>query len=202
MKVWKNWRDGRCVYLRPYLGSVLSFSKRRRENIYNVSCWRSFLSPISRCHLFGTIICASVFSPCLPILPPSPWFFLFTLLLPFLHPTPPTPLHPSSPLLSIPLSSLLPLILTPLLLSSLLSPSPFFLSPSPSPKATESELGDVDLSGLPEAAVDSEEEEEEDEDIEQASAALLGRDLVRECLEKDPADRTDDDIGNAHFFTD
>ncbi|XP_062309147.1 rap guanine nucleotide exchange factor 6 isoform X1 [Osmerus eperlanus] len=61
-------------------------------------------------------------------------------------------------------------------------------------QATESELGDVDLSGLPEAAVDSEEEEEEDEDIEQASAALLGRDLVRECLEKDPADRTDDDI--------
>ncbi|KAJ4929513.1 hypothetical protein JOQ06_018537 [Pogonophryne albipinna] len=42
-------------------------------------------------------------------------------------------------------------------------------------QATESELGDVDLSGLPEAAVDS-------------------RDLVRECLEKEPADRNDDDI--------
>uniref|UniRef100_A0A8C7YVT7 Rap guanine nucleotide exchange factor (GEF) 6 n=1 Tax=Oryzias sinensis TaxID=183150 RepID=A0A8C7YVT7_9TELE len=61
-------------------------------------------------------------------------------------------------------------------------------------QATESELGDVDLSGLPEAAVDSEEEEEEDEDLERASDALLGRDVVRECLEKDPADRHDDDI--------
>lgn len=53
----------------------------------------------------------------------------------------------------------------------------------------------MDLSGLPEAAVDSEEEEEEDEDLERASDALLGRDLVRECLEKEPADRNDDDIG-------
>ncbi|XP_031730064.1 rap guanine nucleotide exchange factor 6 isoform X2 [Anarrhichthys ocellatus] len=61
-------------------------------------------------------------------------------------------------------------------------------------EATESDLGDVDLSGLPEAAVDSEEEEEEDEDLERASDTLLGRDLVRECLEKDPADRNDDDI--------
>ncbi|XP_037544188.1 rap guanine nucleotide exchange factor 6 [Nematolebias whitei] len=61
-------------------------------------------------------------------------------------------------------------------------------------QATESELGDVDLSGLPETAVDSEEEEEEDEDLERASDTLLGRDLVRECLEKDPADRNDDDI--------
>ncbi|KAG7281199.1 hypothetical protein CRUP_022864 [Coryphaenoides rupestris] len=62
-------------------------------------------------------------------------------------------------------------------------------------QATESELGDVDLSGLPEAAVDSEEEEEEeDEDLERTSDALLGRDLVRECLEKEPADRNDDDI--------
>lgn len=53
----------------------------------------------------------------------------------------------------------------------------------------------MDLSGLPEAAVDSEEEEEEDEDLERASDTLLGRDLVRECLEKEPADRNDDDIG-------
>ncbi|XP_042567231.1 rap guanine nucleotide exchange factor 6-like isoform X7 [Cyprinus carpio] len=60
-------------------------------------------------------------------------------------------------------------------------------------QATESEMGDVDLSGLPEAPVDSE-EEEEDEDIERSSEALLGRDLVRECLEKDAVDRTDDDI--------
>ncbi|KAM9728132.1 rap guanine nucleotide exchange factor 6 isoform 10-T11 [Menidia menidia] len=61
-------------------------------------------------------------------------------------------------------------------------------------QATESDLGDVDLSGLPETAVDSEEEEEEDEDLERASDTLLSRDLVRECLEKDPADRNDDDI--------
>ncbi|XP_057676187.1 rap guanine nucleotide exchange factor 6 isoform X6 [Corythoichthys intestinalis] len=61
-------------------------------------------------------------------------------------------------------------------------------------QATESELGDVDLSGLAEAAVDSEEEEEDEEDLERASDALLGRDLVRECLEKDPADRNDDDV--------
>ena len=69
-------------------------------------------------------------------------------------------------------------------------------------QATESDLGDVDLSGLPETAVDSEEEEEEDEDLERASDALLSRDLVRECLEKDPADRNDDDIGqsNPHVF--
>lgn len=45
--------------------------------------------------------------------------------------------------------------------------------------------------------MDSEEEEEEDEDLERASDALLGRDLVRECLEKDPADRNDDDIGQS-----
>lgn len=64
-------------------------------------------------------------------------------------------------------------------------------------QATESDLGDVDLTGLAEAAVDSEEEEEEDEDLERASDALLSRDLVRECLEKDPADRNDDDIGQS-----
>ncbi|XP_014053476.1 rap guanine nucleotide exchange factor 2 isoform X8 [Salmo salar] len=62
-------------------------------------------------------------------------------------------------------------------------------------QATENEMGDVDLSGLPEAAVDSEEEEEEeDEDLERTSDTLIGRDLVRECLEKDPVDRNDDDI--------
>uniref|UniRef100_A0A3B4DXL0 Rap guanine nucleotide exchange factor (GEF) 6 n=1 Tax=Pygocentrus nattereri TaxID=42514 RepID=A0A3B4DXL0_PYGNA len=55
-------------------------------------------------------------------------------------------------------------------------------------------MGDMDLSGLPEAPVDSEDEEEEDEDIERASDPLLGRDLVRECLEKEPVDRNDDDI--------
>nr|XP_033782847.1 rap guanine nucleotide exchange factor 6 isoform X2 [Geotrypetes seraphini] len=61
-------------------------------------------------------------------------------------------------------------------------------------QATESEMGDVDLTGLPEAPVDSEDEEEEDEEIDRTSEPLLGRDIVRECLEKDPADRMDDDI--------
>uniref|UniRef100_A0A8C3IMK3 Rap guanine nucleotide exchange factor 6 n=1 Tax=Chrysemys picta bellii TaxID=8478 RepID=A0A8C3IMK3_CHRPI len=60
--------------------------------------------------------------------------------------------------------------------------------------ATESDMGDVDLTGLPEAPVDSEDEEEEDEDIDRTSDPLLGRDVVRECLEKEPADKTDDDI--------
>ncbi|XP_029473184.1 rap guanine nucleotide exchange factor 2 isoform X4 [Rhinatrema bivittatum] len=60
-------------------------------------------------------------------------------------------------------------------------------------KATESEAGDMDLSGLPETAVDSEDDDDE-EDIERASDPLMSRDIVRDCLEKDPIDRTDDDI--------
>ncbi|KAI1883668.1 hypothetical protein AGOR_G00233930 [Albula goreensis] len=60
-------------------------------------------------------------------------------------------------------------------------------------QATESEPGDMDLSGLPETAVDSEEDDDE-EDIERASDPLMSRDIVRDCLEKDPVDRTDDDI--------
>ncbi|KAM9414291.1 rap guanine nucleotide exchange factor 2 isoform 31-T31 [Salvelinus alpinus] len=59
--------------------------------------------------------------------------------------------------------------------------------------ATENEPGDMDLSGLPETAVDSEEDDDE-EDIERASDPLMSRDVVRDCLEKDPMDRTDDDI--------
>ncbi|KAL6078873.1 hypothetical protein STEG23_028110, partial [Scotinomys teguina] len=59
--------------------------------------------------------------------------------------------------------------------------------------ATESEAGDMDLSGLPETAVDSEDDDDE-EDIERASDPLMSRDIVRDCLEKDPIDRTDDDI--------
>ncbi|KAF6732838.1 Rap guanine nucleotide exchange factor 2 [Oryzias melastigma] len=59
--------------------------------------------------------------------------------------------------------------------------------------ATENEPGDMDLSGLPETAVDSEEDDDE-EDIERASDPLMSRDIVRDCLEKDPIDRTDDDI--------
>uniref|UniRef100_A0A667ZIJ1 Rap guanine nucleotide exchange factor 2 n=1 Tax=Myripristis murdjan TaxID=586833 RepID=A0A667ZIJ1_9TELE len=57
----------------------------------------------------------------------------------------------------------------------------------------ENEPGDMDLSGLPETAVDSEEDDDE-EDIERASDPLMSRDIVRDCLEKDPMDRTDDDI--------
>nr|XP_004666644.1 rap guanine nucleotide exchange factor 6 isoform X4 [Jaculus jaculus] len=60
-------------------------------------------------------------------------------------------------------------------------------------QATESEVGDVDLTRLPEGPVDSEEEEEEEEEIDRTDP-LQGRDLVRECLEKEPADKTDDDI--------
>ncbi|XP_039606252.1 rap guanine nucleotide exchange factor 2 isoform X1 [Polypterus senegalus] len=60
-------------------------------------------------------------------------------------------------------------------------------------QATESEAGDMDLSGLPETAVDSEEDDDE-EDIERASDPLMSRDIVRDCLEKDPMDRADDDI--------
>ncbi|XP_062249280.1 rap guanine nucleotide exchange factor 2 isoform X12 [Platichthys flesus] len=59
--------------------------------------------------------------------------------------------------------------------------------------ATENEPCDMDLSGLPETAVDSEEDDDE-EDIERASDPLMSRDIVRDCLEKDPMDRTDDDI--------
>ncbi|CAB1325615.1 unnamed protein product [Coregonus sp. 'balchen'] len=60
-------------------------------------------------------------------------------------------------------------------------------------QATENEPGDMDLSGLPETNVDSEEDDDE-EDIERASDPLMSRDIVRDCLEKDPMDRTDDDI--------
>uniref|UniRef100_A0A8C9TDV7 Rap guanine nucleotide exchange factor 2 n=1 Tax=Scleropages formosus TaxID=113540 RepID=A0A8C9TDV7_SCLFO len=60
-------------------------------------------------------------------------------------------------------------------------------------QATENEAGDMDLSGLPETAVDSEEDDDE-EDIERSSDPLMSRDIVRDCLEKDPMDRTDDDI--------
>ncbi|XP_056623536.1 rap guanine nucleotide exchange factor 2 isoform X2 [Triplophysa dalaica] len=59
-------------------------------------------------------------------------------------------------------------------------------------QATESECGDMDLSGLPETAVDS--DEDDDEDVGRGTDPLMSRDIVRDCLEKDPMDRTDDDI--------
>lgn len=49
---------------------------------------------------------------------------------------------------------------------------------------------DVDLSGLMESNVDSDEEEELVDSMEN----LMVRDTVRECLEKEPRDRTDADI--------
>ncbi|KAJ3587197.1 hypothetical protein NHX12_010795, partial [Muraenolepis orangiensis] len=60
-------------------------------------------------------------------------------------------------------------------------------------QATEGDPGDMDLSGLPETAVDSEEDDDEEE-LERSSDPLMSRDVVRDCLEKDPMDRTDDDI--------
>ncbi|XP_046698859.1 rap guanine nucleotide exchange factor 2 isoform X3 [Silurus meridionalis] len=60
-------------------------------------------------------------------------------------------------------------------------------------QATESDCGDVDLSGLPETAVDSE-DDDDDEEVGRSSDPLMSRDIVRDCLEKDPVDRTDDDI--------
>ncbi|XP_063969691.1 rap guanine nucleotide exchange factor 2-like isoform X3 [Lytechinus pictus] len=47
---------------------------------------------------------------------------------------------------------------------------------------------DLDLSGLVESTVDSDEEESSE------SGSLLVRDLVRDCLEKDPMHRTEDEI--------
>lgn len=43
--------------------------------------------------------------------------------------------------------------------------------------------------------MDSDDEYEEDEDLEHASDTLFGPDVVRECLEKAPSERNDDDIG-------
>ncbi|TSO98561.1 Rap guanine nucleotide exchange factor 2 [Bagarius yarrelli] len=60
-------------------------------------------------------------------------------------------------------------------------------------QATESDCGDVDLSGLPETAVDSD-EDDDDEEVGRSADPLMSRDIVRDCLEKDPVDRTDDDI--------
>ncbi|OWR43078.1 rap guanine nucleotide exchange factor 2 [Danaus plexippus] len=56
---------------------------------------------------------------------------------------------------------------------------------------------EVDLSGLLESIVDSEEEE----DLEESMDSLTVRDAVRECLEKDPSERTDEDIEILLEFT-
>ncbi|XP_076365591.1 rap guanine nucleotide exchange factor 2-like isoform X4 [Tachypleus tridentatus] len=59
-------------------------------------------------------------------------------------------------------------------------------------QSVQSSLEDqeVDLSGLTESAVDSDDEEDLAELIENLSV----RDTVRECLERDPSERTEDDI--------
>ncbi|CAL4156065.1 unnamed protein product, partial [Meganyctiphanes norvegica] len=58
------------------------------------------------------------------------------------------------------------------------------------------EPDEPDLSGLTESAVDSDEE-----DLAESIESLAVRDAVRECLEKDPSERTDDDIEILLEFT-
>ena len=48
---------------------------------------------------------------------------------------------------------------------------------------------DIDLNGLVESFVDS-----DDEDLESLGSSLVYRDSVRECLEKEPSDRSEDDV--------
>lgn len=55
---------------------------------------------------------------------------------------------------------------------------------------------EVDLSGLVESVVDSDEE-----DLVEGMDSLMVRDTVRECLEKDPSDRTEEDIEILLEFT-
>ncbi|XP_026686293.1 rap guanine nucleotide exchange factor 2-like, partial [Diaphorina citri] len=58
------------------------------------------------------------------------------------------------------------------------------------------EADEVDLSGLIESVVDSDEE-----DLGESNDSLIVKDRVRECLEKDPSERTDDDIEQLLDFT-
>ena len=59
------------------------------------------------------------------------------------------------------------------------------------------EVEEVDLTGLMESVVDSDEEE----DLSESMGNLTVRDAVRDCLEKDPSDRTEDDIEILLEFT-
>ncbi|XP_043271613.1 rap guanine nucleotide exchange factor 2-like isoform X3 [Venturia canescens] len=61
----------------------------------------------------------------------------------------------------------------------------------------DADADEVDLSGLVESIVDSDEEE----DLAESMDSLNVRDTVRECLEKDPAERTEDDIEILLEFT-
>ncbi|XP_073989793.1 rap guanine nucleotide exchange factor 2-like isoform X3 [Rhodnius prolixus] len=58
------------------------------------------------------------------------------------------------------------------------------------------EAEEVDLSGLVESIVDSDEE-----DLAESSDSLTVRDTVRDCLEKDPTDRSEEDIEILLEFT-
>ncbi|KAH8238011.1 hypothetical protein KR032_010880 [Drosophila birchii] len=58
------------------------------------------------------------------------------------------------------------------------------------------EAEDIDLSGLVESTVDSDEE-----DLAESMDSLTVRDAVRECLEKDPAERTEQDVEVLLDFT-
>ncbi|XP_069680663.1 rap guanine nucleotide exchange factor 2 isoform X4 [Periplaneta americana] len=56
---------------------------------------------------------------------------------------------------------------------------------------------EIDLSGLMESIVDSDEEE----DFTESMDSLTVRDTIRECLEKDPSERTEDDVEALLEFT-
>lgn len=58
------------------------------------------------------------------------------------------------------------------------------------------EADEVDLSGLVESIVDSDED-----DLADSSESLTVRDTVRECLEKDPSERAEDDVEVLLEFT-
>ncbi|XP_033643889.1 rap guanine nucleotide exchange factor 6-like isoform X2 [Asterias rubens] len=57
-------------------------------------------------------------------------------------------------------------------------------------QGSNSENPDLDLTGLVESTVDSDDEDT----VSESASTLVVRDLVRDCLEKDPMDRTEDDI--------
>lgn len=63
-------------------------------------------------------------------------------------------------------------------------------------QSIQSGTEEVDLSGLHESVVDSDEE-----DLAESIDSLTLRDTVRDCLEKDPADRTEEDIEIILEFT-
>jgi Rap guanine nucleotide exchange factor 2 len=69
------------------------------------------------------------------------------------------------------------------------------------PSSVNEVENEVDLSGLMESVVDSDEEEFEEEFHDLTETSLIVRDAVRECLEKDPSDRTEDDVDVLLEFT-